>query len=185
MVICVTAACSANNTAVSPEVAAVIQEDCVIEPGDVCRITLVGHEHLSGELEVDSSGRIALPLNRRMERSLNGLICDEAEQLIYEWLVSPSEFEPAPKSEEVSVECIRYRPFCIIGEVANPGCYPYVGGMRVIDAIAMAGGFTYRAKEDEWICSSTRADGDGKRECAGREALVMPGGVIEVPERSF
>ena len=85
----------------------------------------------------------------------------------------------------VGVECFRNRPFCIIGEVANPGCYPYVRGMRFIDAIAMAGGFTYRGKEDECIAINTRADVDGKQECAGREALVMPGDVIEVPERFF
>ena len=57
--------------------------------------------------------------------------------------------------------------------------------MRVIDAIAMAGGFTYRAVEDECFAIITRADGDGKQECAGPEALVMPGDVIEVPERFF
>ncbi len=174
------AACSTNNELVSPEAAAVLQEDCVIEPGDVCRITVFGHEHLSRELEVDSSGRIALPLIRRMERSLNGLTCDEAEQLIYEWLVSPSEFLPAPKSEEVSVECFGYPPVYIIEGDGKPVPYHYRRGMRVGLIIAMAGRFTYRSVDDECVAIITR---DGKRKCAGPEALLMPGDVIELQER--
>jgi polysaccharide export outer membrane protein len=56
-----------------------------------------------------------------------------------------------PKSGQVGVDCFRNRPVCIIGEVANAGCFPYVRGMRLITAIAMAGGFTYRALEDEYV----------------------------------
>ncbi len=144
--------------------------------GDGLRVTVFGHEDLSGEFEVDSSGRISLPLVGDLlvvNRSL-----DNVEQLVVSAL-QPDYL----KNPQVSVEIINYRPFYIIGEVANPGSYPFVGGMRVITAVAMAGGFTYRAKEDDLIIS--RAKGNGKKVRAGQETPVFPGDVIEVPERFF
>ncbi len=174
------AACSTNNELASPEAAAVIQEDCVIRPGDVCRIMLFGLEDLSRVYVVDSSGRIDLG---NVEMSLNGLTCDEAEQSILEAEQSILEMAPlemAPKSGQVGVECFRNRPVCIIGEVANAGCFPYVRGMRVCQITAMACGFTYRAVEDEFIISR-----NGQQFQAGPETLVMPGDVIEVRERFF
>jgi polysaccharide export outer membrane protein len=144
--------------------------------GDQLRVTVFGHEDLSGDFEVDSSGRITLPLVGDLlvvNRTL-----DNVEQLIVSAL-KPDYL----KNPQVSVEIISYRPFYIIGEIANPGSYPYVGGMRVIIAVAMAGGFTYRAKEDDMLI--TRAKGDGKQERGGQETSVLPGDVIEVPERFF
>lgn len=144
--------------------------------GDMLRVTVFGHTDLSGEFEVDSTGRITLPLIGNLlvvNRTL-----DNVEELIVAAL-KPDYL----KNPQVSVEVLSYRPFYIIGEVANPGSYPYVGGMRVINAVAMAGGFTYRAKEDDLLI--TRAKGDGKQEGARQETLVFPGDVIEVPERFF
>jgi len=77
-------------------------------------------------------------------------------------------------------EVLEHRAFYIIGEVADPGPYPYSGGMRVINAVAMAGGFTYRAVEDEFVIQR-----DGQALAAGKETPVFPGDVIEVHERFF
>jgi polysaccharide export outer membrane protein len=144
--------------------------------GDRLRVTVFRHENLSGEFEVDSSGRITLPLIGDLlvvNRSL-----DNVEQLVVSAL-KPNYL----KNPQVSIEIINYRPFYIIGEVASPGSYPYVGGMRVITAVAMAGGFTYRAKEEDLLI--TRAKSNGKQERAGQETPVLPGDVIEVSERFF
>jgi polysaccharide export outer membrane protein len=144
--------------------------------GDRLRVTVFRHENLSGEFEVDSSGRITLPLIGDLlvvNRSL-----DNVEQLVVSAL-KPNYL----KNPQVSIEIINYRPFYIIGEVASPGSYPYVGGMRVITAVAMAGGFTYRAKEEDVLI--TRTKGNGKQERAGQGTPVFPGDVIEVSERFF
>ncbi len=179
------AACSTNDTVVPPDAAAVTQEDCVIRPGDVCLILVFGHKHLSQEYVVDSSGRISflIPLVDSVEMSLNGLTCDEAEHRISEAFVPPSKFEPAPKIEGVSVECFGYPPVYIIEGDGKPVPYPYRRGMRVINLIAVAGGFTYRALEDECVAFITRVV--GKRVCAGLETLVFPGDVIEIKVRYF
>ena len=144
--------------------------------GDQLRVTVFGHEDLSGEFEVDSGGRVTLPLVGDLlvvNRSL-----DNVEQLIVSAL-KPDYL----KNPQVSVEIISYRPFYIIGEIASPGSYPYVGGMRVINAVAMAGGFTYRAVEDDLLI--TRAKGNGKQEQVRQGTPVFPGDVIEVAERFF
>jgi polysaccharide export outer membrane protein len=80
----------------------------------------------------------------------------------------------------VSIEVLEYRDFFILGEVANPGAYPYVGKMTVITAVAMAGGFTYRAVEDEFLLQH-----DGQQIHAGKETCVLPGDVVQVRERFF
>jgi polysaccharide export outer membrane protein len=88
------------------------------------------------------------------------------------------------KNPKVSVEVTEYRPFYILGEVKNPGSYPFVNGMRVMNAIALAGGFTYRAREGHMTINR---DIDGKVEelDADQTTVVLPGDVIEVPERFF
>jgi len=161
--------------AVSPAVA---QQDLDyrLGSGDQLRITVFGHPDLSGEFEVGSDGRVALPLIgevRAVQLTLKELENAITAKLKPDYLKNP----------QLSVEVLDYRPFYIIGEVKNPGSYPYVGGMRVVNAVAMAGGFTYRARERELLI--TRAAGDGEKETVGQEALVLPGDVIEVPERYF
>ena len=46
---------------------------------------------------------------------------------------------------KVSAEVLTYRPFFVLGEVGSPGTYPYSNGLTVLNAVATAGGFTYRA----------------------------------------
>ncbi|MCP4710375.1 MAG: polysaccharide export protein, partial [Planctomycetes bacterium] len=86
------------------------------------------------------------------------------------------------KNPRVSIEVLNYRPFYIIGEVKKPGSYPYVADMSVVNAIALAGGYSYRAKEGEVLITRSK---DGKQVPATHTTTVMPGDVIEVPERFF
>ena len=81
----------------------------------------------------------------------------------------------------VSVQIAEFRPFFILGEVASPGKYPYVEGMTVLTAVAIAGGFTFRAEKDR--VSVTRIiDGKTGEYKAGRETIILPGDVINVYE---
>ncbi len=144
--------------------------------GDQVRVTVFGHEDLSGQFEVGSDGRISLPLIGEVRAAQ--LTLQELEAAI------TSKLKPDfLKNPQLSVDVVSYRPFYIIGEVKNPGSYAYVGGMRVVNAVAMAGGFTYRARESELLIS--RAAGSGEKEVANQNTVVLPGDVIEVPERFF
>jgi len=145
--------------------------------GDQLRVTVFGHEDLSGEFFVDGSGTVSLPLIGQIKAG--GQTARQIERKIVDML-KPDYL----KNPRVSVEVLNYRPFYIIGEVKNPGSYPFVSGMKVINAIALAGGYTYRARENELLV--TRASGpDRKKRPATHDTVILPGDVIEVPERYF
>lgn len=143
-------------------------------PGDRVRVTVFQHENLSGVFEVDSSGRISLPLVRGLQAT--GLTVLGLEEAIIKSL-KKERFGDT----KVSVDLAKLRPVCILGEVNKPGCFDYIYGMRVAAAIAMAGGYTYRAKK--YDLEVTR--GNGAKIIAGHDVLVYPGDVIEVDERYF
>lgn len=146
-------------------------------PGDEIRVMVYGHTDLSGEFEVDGMGRVSLPLIQ--EVNAEGLTPRELEQAITDKL--KPDFLKNPK---VSVDVLNYRPFYIFGEVKKPGSYAYVNGMTVVNAIAMAGGYTYRAKENNVLIIRAK-DVDREKNPADHDTMVLPGDVIEVPERFF
>src|SRR5690606_19241589 len=84
------------------------------------------------------------------------------------------------QNPKVSIQVTNYRPFYILGEVKEPGGYPYANDMTVIQAVALAGGFTYRARQSRMVI--VRA---GTRTQAKPDTAVLPGDIIEVPERFF
>ncbi|MDH5542615.1 MAG: polysaccharide export protein [Nitrospinota bacterium] len=144
--------------------------------GDKIRITVFGHADLSGEFLVDDTGAISMPLIGSV--LCGGLTIRELEKTIIRelkdgYLVNPS----------VNVEVVKFRPFYIIGEVAKPGSYPYISGMTVFNAVALAGGFTSRAKKSEVMIS--RGGGKAKEVKLKSETVVLPGDIIEIPERFF
>ncbi len=145
--------------------------------GDNLRITVFGQEDLSGEYLVDGSGFISLPLIGEVKAG--GFTVREVERAIVEKL-SPDYL----KNPSVGVAVLNYRPFYIIGEVKVPGSYPYVSGMTVVNAIALAGGYTYRARENKFFLTRVR-DPERKKQPANHDTVVLPGDIIEVPERFF
>jgi len=149
--------------------------DYQLGSGDLLRIVVFGHEDLSGEFEVKGSGHVSLPLIREVKAI--GLTLRQFEQAVIDALKPDFLLNP-----RVSVDVLNYRPFYIIGEVKRPGSYPYVNGMTIVNAIALAGGYTYRAKEKEVLITRAR-DAERKQEPADHETVVLPGDVIEVPER--
>lgn len=146
-------------------------------PGDRLRITVFGHEDLSGEFDVDGTGTISPPLVGNIKAQ--GLTVRQVEKIIADRL-SPDYL----RNPNVSIEVMAYRPFYIFGEVNSPGSFPYVNGMTVVNAVAMAGGYTYRARQG--TARLTRAtDASKTPETVDRDTPVLPGDVIEVPERYF
>jgi len=89
------------------------------------------------------------------------------------------------KDPSVSVEVLTFRPFYIVGEVRTPGSYPFVNGMTVLNAIALAGGFTYRARESSFYLTRTDESGSKSKLNATPETAILPGDIITVRERYF
>jgi polysaccharide export outer membrane protein len=72
-----------------------------------------------------------------------------------------------------------------VGEVKTPGSYPYVSGMTILNAVALAGGFTYRAREDKFYLHRMEDSGRKEELDATPDSEVKPGDVITVRERYF
>jgi protein involved in polysaccharide export with SLBB domain len=146
-------------------------------PGDALRVTVFRHEDLSGQFTLDGEGYFAMPLvgeilgGGRTARQLE----DDVEVALKSggYLIEP----------QVSIEVLNYRPFYIIGEVNNPGSFAYVNGMTVINAVALAGGFTYRADQGDIVIS--RGGSSGPEIEGALDTKVLPGDIIEVQERFF
>ena len=145
--------------------------------GDKLRITVYNETDLSGEFEISGQGFISVPLLGQVQ--VLGKTTAEVQAILTQkygkdYLVNPS----------VSIEVLNYRPFFIIGEVNRPGSYPYVNGMTVINAVALAGGYTPRADHDGIKIKHSNQTTE-QQQNAKEDTTVMPGDVIEVTERFF
>lgn len=145
--------------------------------GDRILVTVYGQPELTGERVVDGAGNIAMPLIGAV--SAGGITVSDLEKRITDKLQPKYLNDP-----QVSAQVLSYRPFYIVGEVKSPGSYPYVDGMVVMNAIALASGFTYRAREDEFYITRS-IDPDHLRRLAYRDSPVLPGDLIVVRERYF
>jgi polysaccharide biosynthesis/export protein len=147
-------------------------------PGDVVRVITFGEDATTGEFRVNDSGALALPLIGTIQAS--GLATDALAARIGAALQRANLI----KAPSVVAEVVIYRPIFVLGEVSKPGQYPYQPGMTVVTAVAVAGGFTYRAIDD--YASVVRTlDGEAVEGKATRQSFIQPGDVITIFERRF
>src|SRR5882757_626532 len=149
----------------------------VLGPNDRIRVKVYGEPDIAGEYEIDSSGQVSIPLAGRLKAA--GLTTRQLERSITSTLSKGIVRDP-----HVNVEIAIYRPYYILGEVKKGGEYPYRLGLTVMDAVASAGGFTYRANENKVYL---RRSGGGVEEIYALDAPVpiFPGDNIRIPERYF
>ncbi|MDH3647620.1 MAG: polysaccharide export protein [Gammaproteobacteria bacterium] len=148
-----------------------------LKTNDRVRVVVFGHEDLSGEFAVDESGRLSLPLIQYVEAL--SLTTDELERAISDKL-KPDYL----KNPRVSVDILSLQPVYVIGEVRQPGSYQYSSGMTVLNAVALAGGYTYRASKKK--TTVLQANGPAKKKVrVDEDSTVQPGDVIEIAERFF
>jgi len=174
LVVAVLAGCGGPNVAQTVEVPPA--EPYRLDNGDQLRITVFGQEAMTGEYVVDGSGFISMPLLSQVEA--RGRTAQELEQQISQRLVS----EGFLVNPSVNVQILTYRPFFILGEVAQPGQFNYIENMTVLTAVAMAGGFTHRANTDGFTITRKIANKVIEAR-AQRNTIVQPGDVIYVHER--
>ncbi len=162
---------------VSPPSAAESAESYVLGPNDRVRLKVYGEPDITGEYEVDNNGNVSIPLAGHIRSA--GLTTRQLERAIASALSKGIVRDP-----RVNVEVALYRPYYILGEVKKGGEYPYRLGLTVMDAVASAGGFTYRANENKVYL---RRSGAGAEEVYALDAPVpiFPGDNIRIPERYF
>jgi polysaccharide export outer membrane protein len=145
--------------------------------GDKLRITVYNEPTLTGEFGITPSGNISFPLIG--EVVAKGMTIEAVRDAIREKLAAGYVNDP-----RVTVETTNYRPFYVLGEVNKPGEYPYTVGLRIEQAIATAGGYTYRANRGKAFLR--RADAAERTIKVRKEPFhILPGDTIRIGERYF
>lgn len=149
----------------------------LLDSGDRLRVTVFGQQNLTNAYSVDGGGNISMPLIgtvRARGKTVQQLESGIAAKLRQGYLRNP----------DVSVQVETYRPFFILGEVRNPGQYPYVNGMTVETAVAIAGGYTPRAQTGSaYVTRERRGKTAGGKVSANYP--LRPGDTVKVEERFF
>ncbi|MAZ76240.1 MAG: hypothetical protein CMH31_02945 [Micavibrio sp.] len=152
-------------------------DEYVLGPEDKLKINVFGEKELSGDYRVGSEGSIAFPLIGDI--NVEGLTLRQAEEAIKVKLR-----QGYLKKPSVSIEIAESRPFYILGEVRRPGSYNYIAGMSVLQAVAISGGFTYRAnRKSVEILRGNEAPAEPMNTTTSEK--VKPGDIIFIQERLF
>lgn len=149
----------------------------LLDSGDQLRIFVYGQPNLSRIYTVDHNGNIMVPLVGvlRAQRLTTYQLANVLRVRLGSRFV---------RDPQVTVDMHRNRPFFILGEVRTPGQYPYVSGMTVETAVAIAGGYTPRASKRGFRVSR-RVDGIVEVDEATAHYVIQPGDTISVAERFF
>jgi len=147
-----------------------------LDSGDKVSIQIFGQTDLSGQFDVSADGALMLPLIGRLP--VRGLTVEEAathaEQRYAKLMVDP----------KVTADIAAYRQIYVLGEVNHAGNFPFSPGLRVQQAVAIAGGFTRRAITDRIVLIRTTAQGL-TRYAVELSDMIQPGDTLDVQRRVF
>lgn len=168
------------------------KRDYRISPQDLLAVSVYQEEDLKKEARVSAEGKISFPLAGEIR--VGGLTPLEAEILIRNTLKAHL-VDP-----QVSVEVKEYRArrIFILGEVVKPGSYdiPPDRALTVVEAIALAGGFTKYASPNRTRVVRRSATGTDVESMVipvasvtkgdkSKDVALNPDDVVYVPETIF
>lgn len=145
--------------------------------GDKLKITVFGEQDLSGTYDVNATGNVSLPL-------IGDIVAKGRPIADFRTAVSKRLGDGYIKNPKVTVEVLAYRPIYVHGEVKQAGELAYKSGLKLRDAIAMAGGYTYRANQGYVLIIREGQSAEAKVRLPS-DLDVLPGDNIRVPERLF
>jgi polysaccharide export outer membrane protein len=149
----------------------------MLGPNDQVRVQVYNEATITGDYVVDSAGFLAIPVAGRVRAA--GLTTEQLERRITSKLNGG-----ILKDARVTVQVSNYASFYIRGEVKKPGEFPYKPGLTLGDAVALAGGYTYRADESRAFVRSTGTGAEIARPL-DIDPPIAPGDNIRIPERFF
>jgi polysaccharide biosynthesis/export protein len=168
------AACASTR---APSVDPAFETPYVLDAGDKLRVVVFGQDGLSNSYTVDGAGRISMPLIGSLDA--RGRTTSQLGNAIATRLRAGYVREP-----HVAVEVETHRPFFILGEVTTSGQYPYVNGMTVETAVAIAGGFTPRALKSHATVGRL-VEGQMVHATVPVSYPLRPGDTVTIEERWF
>jgi polysaccharide export outer membrane protein len=150
-----------------------------LAPGDKVRVSVYGEDTLTGEYAVNSSGLLSFPLVgsiKASDETVESLQANLTKALADGYLVDP----------KVNIQILTFRPFFILGEVNRPGNYPAATGMTLEQAVASAGGFTYRANTKKvYFKGATETQERLVNLKESGTVIIRAGDTVRVAERHF
>jgi polysaccharide export outer membrane protein len=146
-----------------------------LRTNDQLHVQVYNEPTITGDYVVDSTGYLSIPIAGRVKAA--GLTAAQLEHRLTAKLNGG-----ILKDARVNVQITNYAPFYILGEVKKPGEFPYRPGLTVGDAVALAGGYTYRADEDKVYVRPAGAVAEIERSL-NADPSVSPGDNIRIPER--
>ena len=149
----------------------------VLGPGDKVRLKVYGDADVNGEYEVNSAGFVSIPLVGQVKAA--GLTTRQLEGALMARMKGKIANDP-----KVNIEMATYASFYVYGEVKKAGVYPFQPGLTVADAVATAGGLTYRANEDKVMLRRAGSPETVIVPVDG-SVRVFPGDNLRVAERYF
>jgi polysaccharide export outer membrane protein len=162
---------------VSPAISVDLVNSYRLGTGDRLQINVFDEASLSGEFSVDADGSVSLPLIGVVPatgKTTVELTRDIRARLMAGYLRDP----------RVSIDMLSYRPFYILGEVMKPGEYAYSVGLTVLEAVAKAQGFTYRANHRQ-VYIKHSAEQQELQVALTSSTPVLPGDTLRIAERYF
>lgn len=142
------AVCFSNTTSFS-EMTKSDTKEFVLGPGDVLEVVIWEEPTLTRDVLVRPDGIFSFPLIGEIEAS--GRSIAEVQEEINAKISSFVSDAPAT----VLLKSLNSQSFSVVGKVNKPGQYPLFSPIRVIDAIAIAGGLTPFADDDIKIIRET------------------------------
>lgn len=155
---------------------AAIAQGYSVAPGDKLKVTVFDEPSLTGEFEVDGAGNLAMPLIEKI--AVSGLTPNAVAAAISASLKSGG-YVLDPK---VSVETLQYRPVYVLGEVAQPGEYPYAQNLNFFQAVAKAGGFTPRADKTTVVLQRAGWPTPRTIKLTSEPLMIAPGDTVMIAE---
>jgi polysaccharide export outer membrane protein len=149
-----------------------------LAPGEKLKVTVYGEESLTGEYDINPAGVVTMPLIGGIKAA--GRTQSEFAKDIRNRYVRGGFLQ----DPHVTVAIVLFKPFYVLGEALTPGEYPFRSGLNVHTAVAMAGGFTYRASRN-YVLIRHLGDEVWKEYSLAEPVPIAPGDLIRVPERYF
>lgn len=188
----ITVGCGTSD--VDPAYEALVEQQHDLPPtgqlgvGDQFELRVYEEDSLSGEFTVASNGTINYPHVGRIQ--VAGMTCAEVEDYIMEGLRDGILRTP---SVSCSITEYKSKQIYVFGEVSDPGSFPYRTDITIVEAFALAGGFTERARANntkltriiDGVEMQFRVPMQEIVEGRQRNLQLLPGDVIYVPQSSY
>lgn len=150
-----------------------------LSAGDKIHVIVFGEETLTGDYVITSGGNLTFPLVGNLPAS--GKTVEQLQAAL-----SASLADGFVNNPRVSMQVVSFRPFYILGEVNRPGEYPVATGLTLEQAVASAGGYTYRANTRRAYVKRANETTERMFELRGGDTIVVRAGdTIRIGERHF